>query len=233
MGLTRKKITVRSKQGKTYQRSVMVRAGESIKRTAGAVGRFVNKHKGKIVAGAAVGGLALAATIAHKRSADRVAAAHAHATSEAAARAAQSWASAATAGARVKVDYAREARRKVSEDISRAEQAAGHIRNQLNVLLHGKHDIRDLRRARAEAFDENRKREWRSATVNAQVAWWRAYSAIRSGHVSEGFRPGWQHGRVVIPGKVYEIPTHRLESGLPDQSSQSRPSKPRRSRKKS
>lgn len=214
MGLTRKKITVRSKQGKTYQRSVMVRAGESIKRTAGAVGRFVNKHKGKIVAGAAVGGLALAATIAHKRSADRVAAAHAHATSEAAARAAQSWASAATAGARVKVDYAREARRKVSEDISR-------------------HDIRDLRRARAEAFDENQKREWRSATVNARVDRQRAYSAIRSGHVSSGFRPGWQHGRVVIPGKVYEIPTHRLESGLPDQSSQSRPSKPRRSRKKS
>jgi hypothetical protein len=49
-GLTRKKIKVRSKSGKTYQRSMLVRATDTIKR-----------HSGKLLAGAAlVGGAALA-----------------------------------------------------------------------------------------------------------------------------------------------------------------------------
>ena len=57
-GLVRKKVTVRSKKGKTYQRSVMVRAGEAVKR----VGQFVSKHKGKIAAGAiATAGMVAAA----------------------------------------------------------------------------------------------------------------------------------------------------------------------------
>lgn len=56
-GLVRKKITVRGKKG-TYQRSVMVRAGEAVRRTAGKVGRFVNKHKGKIAGAAALAGAA-------------------------------------------------------------------------------------------------------------------------------------------------------------------------------
>lgn len=57
-GLTRKKVKVRSKSGKTYQRSVMVRAGSAVKR----VGSFLNRNKGRIAAGAAVIGLgALAA----------------------------------------------------------------------------------------------------------------------------------------------------------------------------
>lgn len=66
-GLVRKKVTVRGKKG-TYQRSVMVRAGEAVKRTAGKVAKFVGKHKGKIAAGvgaAALGAGALA--LAHKR----------------------------------------------------------------------------------------------------------------------------------------------------------------------
>lgn len=66
-GLVRKKITVRGKKG-TYQRSVMVRAGEAVKRTAGKVAKFVGKHKGKIAAG--VGAAALTAgalALAHKR----------------------------------------------------------------------------------------------------------------------------------------------------------------------
>jgi hypothetical protein len=54
MALTKKKITVRSKSGKTFQRSVMVRAGDAVKR----VGRFVSKHKGAIAAGAAAAALA-------------------------------------------------------------------------------------------------------------------------------------------------------------------------------
>ena len=63
-GLTRKKVTVRTKRGKTYQRSVMVRAGEAVRRA----GSFLNRHKGKIAAGvgaAALGAGALA--LAHKR----------------------------------------------------------------------------------------------------------------------------------------------------------------------
>ena len=58
MALTRKKITVRGKSGKTFQRSVMVRAGEAVKRTAGKVAKFVGKHKGKIAAGVALAGAA-------------------------------------------------------------------------------------------------------------------------------------------------------------------------------
>lgn len=53
-GLTRKKIRVRSKSGKTYQRSVMVRATDAIKR-----------HGGKLLAGAALAGAAAYAY--HKR----------------------------------------------------------------------------------------------------------------------------------------------------------------------
>ena len=56
-GLVRKKITVRGKKG-TYQRSVMVRAGEAVKRTAGKVAKFVGKHKGKIAGAAALAGAA-------------------------------------------------------------------------------------------------------------------------------------------------------------------------------
>lgn len=67
MALTRKKITVRGKNGKTFQRSVMVRAGEAVKRTAGRVGRFVNKHKGKIAAVAGAAALAGGLAYAHKK----------------------------------------------------------------------------------------------------------------------------------------------------------------------
>lgn len=58
MALTRKKITVRGKSGKTFQRSVMVRAGEAVKRTAKKVAGFVGKHKGKIAGAAALAGAA-------------------------------------------------------------------------------------------------------------------------------------------------------------------------------
>ena len=60
-GLVRKKITVRGKSGKTFQRSVMVRAGEAVKRTASKVGKFVGRHKGKIAAAAAISAGLLAA----------------------------------------------------------------------------------------------------------------------------------------------------------------------------
>lgn len=66
MALTRKKVTVRGKNGKTFQRSVMVRAGDAIKRTAGKVGSFLNKHKGKIAVGAALAGGAALALNKHK-----------------------------------------------------------------------------------------------------------------------------------------------------------------------
>lgn len=57
-GLVQKKVNVRTKKGKTVQRSMWVRAQGAAK----GVARFVGRHKGKIAAGAAlVGGAALAA----------------------------------------------------------------------------------------------------------------------------------------------------------------------------
>ena len=74
MGLTRKKITVKGKRG-TYQRSVMVRADEAVKRAAGMVGRFANKHKGKLaVAGALVAGAVMARGSIHRANVRRKAA---------------------------------------------------------------------------------------------------------------------------------------------------------------
>jgi Flp pilus assembly CpaF family ATPase len=43
-GLVRKKVTVRSKRGKTYQRSVMVRAGAAVNRTIGRVQDAMNRR---------------------------------------------------------------------------------------------------------------------------------------------------------------------------------------------
>lgn len=62
-GLTRKKVQVRLKSGKTIQRSMMVRAGDAVKGAAKRVGAFASKHRNKI-AGAAV--LATAAYALHK-----------------------------------------------------------------------------------------------------------------------------------------------------------------------
>jgi hypothetical protein len=62
-GLVRKKISVRSKSGKTYQRSILGRAGDSAKKTAKRVGGFVSRHKGKIAGAAALAG---AAYLGHK-----------------------------------------------------------------------------------------------------------------------------------------------------------------------
>lgn len=59
-GLTRRKVTVKAKSGKTFQRSVMVRAGEKVK-------RFVSKHKGKLISGAALVGSAAMLHYAHKK----------------------------------------------------------------------------------------------------------------------------------------------------------------------
>lgn len=59
-GLTRKKISVKSKSGKVYQRSVMVRAGQAVKRVAGRVKQNLAKHSGKIGAVTTLAGLALA-----------------------------------------------------------------------------------------------------------------------------------------------------------------------------
>ena len=47
-GLTKKKVTVRSKSGKVYQRSMLVRAGQAVKRTANRAVNFVGRNKGKI-----------------------------------------------------------------------------------------------------------------------------------------------------------------------------------------
>lgn len=62
-GLTRKKVQVRLKSGKTIQRSMMVRAGDAVKSGVKRVGGFVNRHKGKIAGAAALAG---AAYLGHK-----------------------------------------------------------------------------------------------------------------------------------------------------------------------
>lgn len=61
MGLARKKVTVRSKSGKVYQRSMLVRAGDTVRRVAGKVKGFAKKHP----VAAKVGAVALASLAAH------------------------------------------------------------------------------------------------------------------------------------------------------------------------
>jgi hypothetical protein len=58
-GLVQKKVSVKTKGGKTVQRSMWVRAGGA----ARAAGSFLNRHKGKIAGAAALAG---AAVLAHK-----------------------------------------------------------------------------------------------------------------------------------------------------------------------
>lgn len=81
-GLSKKTITVKSRKGKTFQRTIMARAGDSAKKTVKRVGGFVNRHKGKIAGAAALAG---AAYLGHKhgiravdvaRAAARIPAAH-------------------------------------------------------------------------------------------------------------------------------------------------------------
>jgi hypothetical protein len=203
MGLTRKKITVKGKRG-TYQRSVMVRAGESAK-------RFVSKHKRKLVAGAVVGGIGLAAAISAKRSMDRAAAAHAHATAEAVAKAAGAWgrAAAASTHARTKVEHAKAEQSKVSEEISRVERAMRDLSNRVHARLHGRHDISDLRQARRAATQQYTDSVMSGLRTDNQ----RKDSARRSGHFTAWTRPGWSDGSVSHPEQSYDIPTHRLGSG--------------------
>lgn len=70
MGLSRKKVTVKGKNGKVYQRSMLVRAGDAVKRVAGKVKGFVKKHP----VASKVGAIALASLAAgayHNRHAIR------------------------------------------------------------------------------------------------------------------------------------------------------------------
>lgn len=219
-GLTRKKIKVRSKSGKTYQRSVMVRAGESVK-------RFVSKHKRKLVAGAVVGGIGLAAAISAKRSMDRAATAHAHATAEAVAKAAGAWgrAAAASTHARTKVEHAKAEQSKVSEEISRVERAMRDLSNQVHARLHGRHDISDLRQARRAATQQSNDSIMAGLRTDNQ----RKDSARRSGHFTEWVRPAWSNGSVSHPEQSYNIPTHRLGSGQAPAPKKSRSSGRKRS----
>lgn len=62
-GLVQKKVTVKTKSGKTAQRSMWVKAGGAAKAAARAAGGFVGRHKGKIAGAAALAG---AAVLAHK-----------------------------------------------------------------------------------------------------------------------------------------------------------------------
>lgn len=197
-GLTRKKIKVRSKSGKTYQRSVLVRAGEK-------VGRFVNKHKGKIAiaAGAAVvGGLALASHMAHKR---RVSDAIRTAAASHVQGSVRHAAKAATQNIRMNVEYVKAARDKMREDISHIERRTENLRNQINAKLHGQHDISPQRKAR----DAVQAQSIRSSVGQDMADRKRSDSAARSGHFTS-----WTSVRFgKFGGHTSQVPTHRLESG--------------------
>lgn len=60
MALTRRQITVRTKRGKAYKRSMLVRAGEQVR-------RFVSRHKGKLAVGAGVAALGLGTYALHSQ----------------------------------------------------------------------------------------------------------------------------------------------------------------------
>ena len=60
MALARRQITVRTKRGKSYKRSMLVRAVEQVR-------RFVGKHKGKLAVGAGVAALGLGAYALHSQ----------------------------------------------------------------------------------------------------------------------------------------------------------------------
>lgn len=203
-GLTRKKIKVRSKSGKTYQRSVMVRAGDAIKRTGQRVGRFVNKHKGKLaVAGAVLVGAAVAGHFAHSRhisNMTRDAANHAKAQETV-----RSAAKAATDHIRVNVDNIRKQHAKNREEMDAIERQVQEVRMRVNAKLHGQHyvdrqvdDHRPSQRIASHFADEHAWRE-------------RSRSAERSGHFSPNGTVGTKTARL------------RLGSGLPDPPPTARP----------
>ncbi len=203
MGLTRKKITVKGKRG-TYQRSVMVRAGEAVKRTGQRVGRFVNKHKGKLaVAGAVLVGAAVAGHFAHSRHVSNMAragAAHAHAQ-----EAIRSAAKAATDHIRVNVDNVRKRQAENRAAMDDIEQKMHAARRQTQAILHGQHDTT------RQVDDQRPVQRIRSAYLNEHAARERHASAERSGHFSPGYGSGQKTSRL------------RLGSGLPDPPPAARP----------
>lgn len=196
-GLTRKKIKVRSKSGKTYQRSVLVRAGEK-------VGRFVNKHKGKIaIAGAALVGAAVAGHFAHSRrvaDASRAGAAHAHAQESV-----RSAAKAATDRIRVNVDNIRKQHAENRAAMDEMERKVAGVRMRVNARLHGVH------RAGRQVDDQRPAQRIASYFANNHADRERYHSAERSGHFSPDY------------GTSQKTARPRLGSGLPDPPPAARP----------
>ena len=196
-GLTRKKVTVKGKRG-TYQRSVMVRAGEKVK-------RFVSKHKGKIAvaAGAAVVGLGVAAHLSAKSARKQAVHDWASAVSRGATRSAAAAAHASNFARNMTEDLKR-AQAKIRQDTDHLEKEIGGLRRQWEAKQHGRHDIRDLR----QAYGARRDQGYRSASNLANTDYKRGHSAAMSGHFSheQGYDM-W--GR----SKVRKVTRHRLGSG--------------------
>ena len=204
MGLSRKKITVKGKSGKTYQRSVMVRAGEAIKRTGQRVGRFMNKHKGKLaVAGAVLVGTAVAGHFANSRhiaNMARDAANHARAQ-----EAVRNVAKVATDHIRVNVDGLKNHRAKMREELDHIEQQMHAARRQTQAMLHGQHDTT------RQVDDQRQAQRDRSYHINEHAMRERHRSAERSGHYSPDYGLGQKTSRL------------RLGSGLPEPPPVARP----------
>ncbi|TXH16105.1 MAG: hypothetical protein E6R03_06145 [Hyphomicrobiaceae bacterium] len=215
MSLTRRQITVRTKRGKSYKRSMLVRAGEQVR-------RFVSKHKGKLAVGAGVAALGLGAYALHSQ---RKSVAE-HKANAAAAHAAYSKWTEETMKRRAAAEAA------VNEHFDKAHQAANRVRERIdnlerkiNVAKHGRTVIRSSEESHAWQKERDYQRDTTrmrqrhdSDRLNHYADSDRYASAERSGHYSKGFGGGSPTAR------------HRLESGLPQPPAPPTTAKPKRTR---
>lgn len=167
MGLTRRQVTVRTKHGKSYKRSMLVRAGEQVR-------RFVSKHKGKLAVGAGVAALGLGAYALHSQ---RRSVAE-HKANAAAAHSAYSKWTEETMKRRAAASAA------VNEHSDKAHQAVNHVRERTPNRYGPKTWVKPywvILRIR-QRHDSDRLNHYTDSDRYA--------SAERSGHYSKGFGGG-------------------------------------------
>lgn len=166
MALTRRQVTVRTKRGKSYKRSMLVRAGEQVR-------RFVSKHKGKLAVGAGVAALGLGAYALHSQ---RKSVAE-HKANAAAAHAAYSKWTEATMKRR-------------AADRSAASVHAPSVKH-TRTTIRGSEESHAWQKERDYQRDTARMRQRHdSDRLNRYTDSDRYASAERSGHYSKGFGGG-------------------------------------------
>lgn len=162
MALTRRQVTVRTKRGKSYKRSMLVRAVEQVR-------RFVSKHKGKLAVGAGVAALGLGAYALHSQ---RKSVAE-HKANAAAAHAAYSKWTEETMKRRA------------------ATSAAVNVVKHARTTIRGSEESHAWQKERDYQRDTARMRQRHdSDRLNRYTDSDRYASAERSGHYSKGFGGG-------------------------------------------